>query len=80
MMWTLVTGLLLGGLLTKLSESFLPQSAAKVFLITAVDARIGPLSIDLVAVAFTVGPLTLSLNTLTLVGISIVAFIVRSWI
>ncbi len=75
-----MTGLLLGGLLTKLSESFLPQSAAKSFLTTSVEASIGPLSVDLVAVAFTIGPLTLSLNSLTLVGISIVAFVVRSWI
>ena len=58
----------------------LPESAAKSFLTTAVEASIGPLSIDLVAVAFAIGPLTLSLNVLTLVGISIVAFIVRSWI
>ena len=78
--WTQVLGLLLGGLLTKLSELFLPESAANSFLTTAVEASIGPLSIDLVAVAFTIGPLTLSLNVLTLVGISIVAFIVRSWI
>jgi len=75
-----VLGLLLGGLLTKLSELFLPESAAKSFLTTAVEASIGPLSIDLVAVALSIGPLTLSLNVLTLVGISIVAFIVRSWI
>ncbi len=78
--WTQVLGLLLGGLLTQLSELFLPESAAKSFLTTAVEASIGPLSIDLVAVAFAIGPLTLSLNVLTLVGISIVAFIVRSWI
>ena len=78
--WTQVLGLLLGGLLTKLSELFLPESAAKSFLTTAVEASIGPLSIDLVAVAFAIGPLTLSLNVLTLVGISIVTFIVRSWI
>ncbi len=78
--WTQVLGLLLGGLLTQLSALFLPQSAAKSFLTTAVEASIGPLSIDLVAVAFVIGPLTLSLNVLTLVGISIVAFIVRSWI
>jgi len=78
--WTQVLGLLLGGLLTKLSELFLPESAAKSFLTTAVEASIGPLSIDLVAVALSIGPLTLSLNVLTLVGISIVAFIVRSWI
>ena len=78
--WTQVVGLLLGGLFTKLSELFLPESAAKSFLTTTVEASIGPLSIDLVAVAFTIGPLTLSLNVLTLIGISIVAFIVRSWI
>ena len=77
---TQVFGVLLGGLLTKLSELFLPESAAKSFLTTAVEASIGPLSVDLVAVALTIGPLTLSLNVLTLVGISIVAFIVRSWI
>jgi len=71
---------MLGGLLTRLSAAFLPQSAAKSFLTTAVEASLGPLSIDLVAVGFTMGPLTFSLNVLTLVGITIVTFIVRSWI
>ena len=44
------------------------------------EAAVGPLAIDLVVFAFTIGPLILSLNVLTLVGIAIVAFIVRSWI
>jgi hypothetical protein len=77
---TLVLGLTLGGLLTKLSELFLPESAARDFLVTAVAASIGPLSIDLVAAAFTLGPISVTLNVLTLVGISIVALVVRSWI
>ncbi len=80
LMWTQALGLLLGGLLTQLAQSFLPASPAKTFLTMAVEASIGPLSIDLVVFAFTIGPLTLSLNVLTLVGIAIVAFIVRSWI
>jgi len=80
MLWTQGLGLLLGGLLTQLAESFLPESPARAFLTTSVEASIGPLAIDLVVVAFTVGPLVLSLNVLTLVGIAIVAFIVRSWI
>ncbi len=80
LLWTQGLGLLLGGLLTQLAESFLPESPAKSFLTLAVEASIGPLAIDLVVVAFTIGPLTLSLNVLTLVGIAIVAFIVRSWI
>ena len=81
MLWTLVLGLFLGGLLTKLMELSLPQGTApRDFLLTSIDARVGPLSVDLVAVAFELGPVTLTLNVLTLVGIAIVAFIVRSWI
>ena len=78
--WTLVLGLFLGGLFTKLAEMFLPESAARTFLTTSVSASLGPFSIDLVAVALTLGPLSLYLNVLTLVGITIVAFIARSWI
>ena len=77
---TQALGLLLGGLLTQLCESFLPASPAKTFLTMSVEASVGPLSVDLVVFAFTIGPLILSVNVLTLVGITIVAFIVRSWI
>ncbi len=80
LVWTLILGLFLGGLFTILSEAFLPESAARDFLVTSVEASVGPFSIDLVAVALTLGPLVVSLNVLTLVGIGIVAFIVRSWI
>ena len=78
--FTLVMGLFLGGLMTKLSELFLPEGPARSFLATSVVGSIGPLSLDLVAVAFTIGPLELRLNVLTLVGIAIVGFVVRSWI
>jgi hypothetical protein len=79
--WTLVLGLFLGGLLTKLMELTLPEgTATRDFLLTAVNASVGPLSVDLVAVAFILGPVTLELNFLTLVGIAIVALVVRSWI
>jgi hypothetical protein len=79
--WTLVLGLFLGGLLTKLMELTLPEgTASRDFLLTSVNASVGPLSVDLVAVAFSLGPLTLELNFLTLVGIAIVALVVRSWI
>ncbi len=80
LIWTQVLGLLLGGLLTQLCESFLPESPGKTFLTMSVEASVGPLAIDLVVIGFTIGPLVLSLNVLTLVGIAIVAFIVRSWI
>lgn len=80
LIWTLVLGLFLGGLLTMLSETFLPDSAARDFLTTSVAADIGPFAIDLVAVALNLGPLTVTLNVLSLVGIGIVALIARSWI
>ncbi|MBI4538335.1 MAG: hypothetical protein HY704_02325 [Gemmatimonadetes bacterium] len=80
LLWTLVIGLFLGSLFTKLSELFLPESAARDFLTMSVAASLGPLSIDLVAVAVTVGPLQLTLNVLTLAGILIVALVTRSWI
>ena len=79
--WTLVLGLFLGGLLTKLAELTLPEgTASREFLLTSVNASVGPLSVDLVAVAFAVGPVTLQLNFLTVVGVAIVALVVRSWI
>lgn len=78
--WTLVLGLFLGGLLTKLMELTLPEGPSREFLLTSVNASVGPLSVDLVAVAFALGPVTLELNFLTLVGIAIVALVVRSWI
>jgi hypothetical protein len=79
--WTVVLGLFLGGLLTKLMELTLPEgTASREFLLTSVNASLGPLSVNLVALSFDLGPVTLSLNFLTLVGIAIVALIVRSWI
>ena len=80
LIWTLVLGFFLGGLLTTMSELFLPESTAREFLTTSVKASVGPFSLDLVAVAVTVGPLVMTLNVLTLVGIGIVAFVARSWI
>ncbi len=78
--WILILGLFLGGLLSRLSELFLPDSAARDFLITSVAASLGPFHLDLVAVAITLGPLVLSLNVLTLVGIALVATVSRSLI
>ena len=79
--WALILGLFLGGLLTKLVELTLPEgTASREFLLTSVTASVGPLSVDLVAVAFDLGPISLALNFLTLVGIAIVALIGRSWI
>jgi hypothetical protein len=78
--WTLILGFFLGGLFTLLAEMFLPDSAARTFLTTSVSASVGPFSLDLVAIAVTLGPLVINMNVLTLVGVFLVALIARSWI
>ena len=78
--WTVVVGVFLGALFTKIAVLYMPESAAREFLTTAVSASIGPLGIDLIAVAFVLGPLTINLNALSLVGILIIALIMRSWL
>jgi len=80
LVWTLVLGLILGALLSKLTTLYLPESAARKFLTTAVSGSIGPLGIDLIAFGFVLGPFSISLNVLSLVGVALVAFVARSWL
>ena len=79
LVWTVVLGFVLGGLLSELSVQFLPDSAGRTFLTTSVVAGISPFSIDVVGVAVTLG-VGLDFNVLTLVGVTIIGFAVRSWI
>jgi hypothetical protein len=79
MVWAVIVGLFLGALFTKVAVLFMPDSAAREFLTTSVSASLGPLSVDLIAVALVLGPLTLSLNALSLVGILLVGLVMRSW-
>lgn len=79
MFWAVIVGIFLGALFTKIAVVFMPDSAAREFLTTAVSASLGPLSLDLIAVAFVIGPLTINLNVLSLVGILLVALVMRSW-
>jgi len=78
--WAVVLGLIIGALLSKLSTIYLPESAARKFLTTAVSGSIGPLGIDLIAFGFVVGPFSISLNVLSLVGVGLIALVMRSWL
>jgi hypothetical protein len=77
--WAVIIGVFVGALFTKLATRYLPDSAGREFLTTTVSASLGPLGIDLVAVAFVIGPLVLNLNVLSVIGVLIVALIMRSW-
>lgn len=78
--WAIAVGLFLGAFLSRLATLYLPESAARSFLTTSVSASLGPLGIDLVAIGLVIGPLTLHLNALSLVGILLVALVLRSWL
>lgn len=71
-------GMLLGALLTELMALALPASAAREFFVTTVAASLGPLTVDLLVVAITLGPLVLRLNILSVVGILLLAWFARS--
>ena len=77
--WAVFIGLFLGALFRRLMIRYLPEGATREFLTTSVSASVGPLGIDLVAFSFVVGPLVLNLNVLSIVGIVVVALIMRSW-
>ena len=79
MVWAVVVGLFLGALFTKIAILYMPESPTRDFLTTSVSASLGPLGIDLIAVAFVIGPLSVSLNALSVVGILLVGLIMRSW-
>jgi hypothetical protein len=75
-----ILGLVLGALLTELAIRFMPESAAREFFTTSVSAALGPLSLDLVAVGLTLGPLVLHLNFMSLVGFLVIFLVVRTWL
>jgi len=79
LVWAVIIGLFLGALFTQLVIRYLPDTATREFLTTSVSASIGPLGLDLVAIAFVIGPLVLNLNALSVIGVLIVALIMRSW-
>lgn len=73
----LAAGFLLGAILTKLAAWFLPQSPVREFFTTTVSASFGPLSVDLLVVALTLGPLVLNVNLFSVAGVLLVAYVAR---
>jgi hypothetical protein len=74
----LVTGFIAGGFLTAFLRQWLPDSAAKTFFTTTASPTFGPVSIDLLVVNFTLGPLGLHVSLLSLVGVLVAYLIARS--
>ena len=62
----------------EVARRFLPAGAVKEFLTTGVTPSIGPLKIDLVIIAFSLGPVALDVSLLSLLGVLIAYLIARS--
>ena len=74
----LVIGFITGGVLTQVFRRFLPAGAVKEFLTTGMRPEIGSLTIDLLILKFSVGPVILDVSLLALVGVLIAYLIARS--
>ncbi|MEO5800730.1 MAG: DUF4321 domain-containing protein [Gemmatimonadales bacterium] len=74
----LVFGFILGGFLAALMERFLPESAARSFFTFAVTPTLGPVSVNLLVVSFTLGPLGMHVTLLSLLGVAVAYYAARS--
>lgn len=74
----LTVGFLAGALVTALLEQFLPESATRAFFTFAVTPSFGPVSLDLLVVSFTLGPVALNVSILSLVGVVAAYYAARS--
>jgi hypothetical protein len=74
----LVCGFITGGVLSGLLQRFLPDSAAKSFFTVAFTPTVGPFSVDLLVISFTLGPVGLHVSLLSLIGVVIAYLIARS--
>jgi hypothetical protein len=74
----LTVGFIAGGIVREVARLFLPAGAAKEFLTAGVTPSIGPLSVDLIVISFSVGPVAIDVSLLNLVGVLIAYLIARS--
>lgn len=74
----LIAGFFVGGFLTAFLREWLPDSAAKDFFTTVATPTLGPLSMDLLVINFTIGPIGLYVSLLSFIGVLIAYLIARS--
>lgn len=75
----LTLGLLIGSFLGESLARFLPAGVARDFFATSVAGAFGPISIDLIALGLTLGPLTVHVNVMSLVGVALAAYLYRAF-
>ncbi len=74
----LVAGFVIGGFFSALMARFLPDSAAKTFFTYSATASLGPVSVNLLVISFTLGPVGLHVSILSLIGVAVAYYAARS--
>jgi hypothetical protein len=74
----LSAGFALGGFLSAFLERMLPAGAPKEVLTFAVTPRLGPVTVDLLVLWFTIGPIGLKISVLAVVGVVLAYLLARS--
>jgi hypothetical protein len=74
----LLAGFIVGGFLGALLRRYLPESVARDFFTTAVTPTVGPVSVDLLVLSFTLGPVGFNVSLMSLVGVLIAYLVARS--
>ncbi len=74
----LSAGFVLGGFLSAFLERVLPAGAPREVLTFAVTPKVGPITVDLLVLWFTIGPIGIRVSVLALVGIVLAYLLARS--
>jgi Domain of unknown function (DUF4321) len=74
----LLAGFVVGGFLTALVKVVVPESVAKTVFTATWSPTVGPVSVDLLVVNLTLGPLGLHVSLLALLGVILAYLVARS--
>ncbi len=74
----LSTGFVLGGFLSAFLERVLPAGAPREVLTYSVTPKVGPFTVDLLVLWFTVGPIGVRVSVLALLGVVLAYLVARS--
>ena len=74
----LVAGFVLGGFLNALVKAVMPDSVARQVFTYTTSPSVGPFSLDLLVLSFTLGPFAVNVSPLAIIGVIIAYLIARS--
>ena len=74
----LSAGFVLGGFLHALLKRILPEGAPKEVLTFAMTPELGPFSLNLLVVSFTIGPMAITVSIMALIGVVLAYLLAKS--